>query len=228
MSLKDLILPKFCLGCGFLGAYICLNCQKKLSYIAKDFCLYCGKPSLYGLTHPGCKRLHGIEGVVSIFYYNNFLKRLIKSIKYRLATDVFKELCLVIKPDKLIKISMFKRLKKGEFWLQPIPLHPSRLRARGFNQAKIIADYFNQFLDFPLANYLVRAKNTLSQAQIKKDKDRFKNMRGAFNVNTQEASGNNIILVDDIVTSGSTLKEAARTLKSAGASSVFVLTLAKG
>ena len=96
MFLKDLLFPKFCLGCGFLGAYICTNCKKKLSYIKQDSCLYCGKPSLYGLTHPGCRREKGVDGFLSVFYYNNLLKSVIKSVKYRLATAVFEELCLVV------------------------------------------------------------------------------------------------------------------------------------
>src|SRR3989344_6005615 len=147
MFLKDLFLPKFCLGCGFLVAYICLKCQKKLSYVRRDNCVYCGKPSLYGLTHYGCKRNRGIEGMICVFYYNNFLKKIIKSIKYRLATEVFRELCLIIEPEKLSKISVLKELKKSDFQLQPIPLHTGRLRIRGFNQAKLVADFFNRFLN---------------------------------------------------------------------------------
>ncbi|OGK24079.1 hypothetical protein A3C25_05200 [Candidatus Roizmanbacteria bacterium RIFCSPHIGHO2_02_FULL_38_11] len=228
MFLKDLLFPKFCLGCGFLGAYICSNCQKKLSYISKDVCLYCGKASLWGLTHPGCRRNHGVDGLVSIFYYNNLLKKVIKSIKYRLALDVWEELCLVIEPDKLNKIAAYKKLNFAKFFLQPIPLHTSRLRSRGFNQAKIIASFFSQLLQRPVTEYLLRKKSTFSQAQLKNNKDRYINMRGAFEVLTREVDDKNFILVDDVITTGSTLKEAAWTLKRAGASRVVALTLAKG
>ena len=228
MFLKDFLFPKFCLGCGFLGAYICLNCQKKLSYIKSDLCLYCGKPSLYGLTHPGCRRDFGLDGFLSIFYYNNLLKKIIKSIKYRLAVEVWRELCLVIETDKLEKISLYKKNISKKFFLQPIPLYPGRLATRGFNQAKIISQFFNQFLQFPISEYLLRKKDTFSQAQLKTNKDRYKNVQGAFEISSQDISDKNFILIDDVVTTGSTLKEAARTLKRSGAGRVFAITLAKG
>ena len=228
MFLKDLLFPKFCLGCGFLGAYICANCKKKLSYINRDSCLYCGKASLYGLTHPGCKREKGVDGFMSIFYYNNLLKAIIKSIKYRFATDVWKELCLVIEPDKLSKIQIYKELIPGDFFLEPLPLHAAKLRSRGFNQAKIIALFFNRFLCLSISQYLLRKKDTLSQAQMKNNKDRYLNILRAFEASAKEVTGNNFILVDDVVTTGSTVKEAARALKKSGAKSVHVLTLAKG
>lgn len=229
MFLQDLLFPKFCLGCGFLGAYICLNCQKMLSYIEKDICIYCGKASLQGFTHPGCRRNYGIDGFLSIFYYNNLMKAIIKNIKYRLAADVWKEFCLVVKPEELQKLKIFKNLFDGKFYLTPLPLHSNKLRARGFNQAKIIALFFNQFLEYRIGEYLIRKKDTLSQAQLKHNKDRYINMRGAFDVvSSNVVLDKNFILVDDVVTTGSTLKEAARVLKSAGARRIFALTLAKG
>lgn len=228
MFLKDILFPKFCLGCGFLGAYICTNCKKKLSYISADVCLYCERKSLYGLTHPGCSRENGVDGLLSIFYYNNLLKTIIKSIKYRLATDVWKELCLVIEADKLLKLRFFKDYLKADFYLEPIPLHRFKLKQRGFNQAKIIADFFNQFLNFTASEFLIRKKDTSAQAQMKNNQDRYHNTLGAFDVLEKKAQDKNFILVDDVVTTGSTVKEATKVLKKAGAKRVFVLTLAKG
>ncbi len=228
MFLLDLFLPKFCLGCGFLGAYICLNCQQKLSYITRDSCLYCSRDSLYGLTHPGCKRENGIDGLISIFHYNNLLKAIIKSIKYRLATEVWKELCLIIDPGRINKLKVFGSVITEDFLLQPIPLHANKLKRRGFNQAKIIALFFNNFLKMKLTDSLVRVKDTAAQAQMKNNHERYKNMISAFAASGQNIKAKNIILVDDVLTTGSTLKEAARVLKIAGAKKVFVLTLAKG
>ena len=112
--------------------------------------------------------------------------------------------------------------------MQPIPLYPGRLATRGFNQAKIISQFFNQFLQFPISEYLLRKKDTFSQAQLKTNKDRYKNVQGAFEISSQDISDKNFILIDDVVTTGSTLKEAARTLKRSGAGRVFAITLAKG
>src|SRR5574340_1124817 len=110
MFLKDLLFPKFCLGCGYLGAYICPKCRQKLRYVESDTCPYCQRPSFFGLTHTGYQKNHSLDSVVSIFYYNDFLKKIIKNIKYRLATEVWNDFCRIIKPENLSKISFYKKL----------------------------------------------------------------------------------------------------------------------
>lgn len=231
MTIKDFLFPKICLGCGLLGMYICPACEKKLHYIDKDRCLYCGRPSLFGLTHPVCERGRGIDGFLSIFYYNAFLQKIIKTIKYRLAIDVLEDLCNVIKPQTLLKLNFFRKIKKrlGLLYVQSIPLHPLRLRRRGFNQAQLLSEFFQKFLALPLSDVLLRKKATLSQAQLFKDRERFLNMRGAFElVRLKDITQKDFILVDDVLTTGATIKEAGRVLKLKGAGKVFALTLAKG
>lgn len=229
MFLKDFLFPKFCLGCGFLGAYICIKCEVKLRHLEKDICVYCRKPSLYGFTHPGCRRFNGVDGFISLYYYSNFMKQIIKNIKYRLATDVWSEFCHVIKPEILYKVNFFKKQKKDFFFIVPIPLHVKKLRLRGFNQAKIIAKFFSHILNIPLTEILERKINTLSQAQIKDHKTRYENVRGVFQKEPKkDIGGKNFLIIDDVLTTGSTMKEAARTLKSSGAASVFALTVAIG
>ena len=226
MSLLDLFFPRFCLGCGFLGCYICPRCKKNLSYFEREVCLYCGRASLLGMTHPGCFRKNGVDGMTAIFHYNDFLKKIIKDIKYRLAKDVWEEFRLTISPEALLKLGLYRRLDNN-LLVQPIPLHENKYKVRGFNQAKMISDYFQLFLKLKQINILVRRKETFAQAQCKKNKDRLNNIRGAFVVK-ERISGGSIILVDDVVTSGATVKEAAKVLKKSGAEKVFVLALAKG
>ncbi len=227
MFLKDLLFPKFCLDCGYLGVYICPKCRQKLRYVENDTCSYCQRPSFFGLTHPGCQKLHSLDGVVSIFYYNDFLKKIIKSIKYRLATEVWSDFCRIIKPEGLSKISFYKKLA-DKFFLQPIPLHPSRLKSRGFNQARIIAYYFQGYLSYPLVDWLKRIRPTAAQAQLTKGRMRYRNVNQAFQVNDTAAKGQKIILIDDVMTTGATLKAAASALKKAGAARVYALVIAKG
>jgi len=181
------------------------------------------------LTHPGCQRINGIDGFLSLFYYNNFLKKLIKDIKYRLATEVWQELCLVVKPEECDKFKQVKNLLGSDLLLAPVPLHPNKLRARGFNQAKIISLFFNRFLHLPQTEPLLRKKDTRPQAQLKKNLERYLNLRNAFTVlSGSDFSGKKFVLVDDVATTGSTLKEAARALKGAGAKKVYAFVLAKG
>lgn len=231
MFLTDLFFPKFCLGCGYIGVYLCQSCQNKLKPIESDTCIYCKKPSLYGLTHPNCIRKLNVDGLLAIYHYNPILKKIIKNIKYRLATEVWKEFYKIIEPQVITKLGFYKKLSIC-FVIQPIPLSKIKYNERGFNQAKIISIFFQKFLHFPIVNLLIRKKETSAQAQIKNKKERYLNIKGTFVVNDNFRDVinhvSNIILIDDVVTSGSTVKEAVRVLKKAGAKKVYVLALAKG
>ncbi len=233
MFFIDLLFPKFCLGCWYIGEYICPSCFDKLEPIKKDVCIYCKRPSLFGLTHPGCKKMYGVDGILSIYHYNPILKKIIKNIKYRLSTKVWDEFYKIITPKTIEKINFYKKIS-SEFAIQSIPLSKIKYNERGFNQANLIGIFFQKFLDFPIINLLTRKKEVSSQAQTKNNKDRYVNIRGVFEINQKCRDARfcvftkNIILIDDVVTSGSTVREATRILKKAGAEKVYVLTLAKG
>jgi len=227
MFLKDLFFPKFCLGCLYLGSYICPNCQKKLLYVKKESCFYCQKPSPYGLTHFHCQKKDGIDGIMAVFYYNSLLRKIIKNTKYQRATKVLQELFQITSSNFIEKFLFFKDFKN--IYLQPVPLHPKKERERGFNQADLIISFFKKILPFPTASFLLRKKETQPQAQIKNKKERYLNIKGAFAIKPgiKIKPETKIVLVDDVLTSGFTLIEAAKTLKKAGVKEVFALTLAK-
>ena len=232
MFLIDLFFPKFCLCCGYVGVYLCLSCQNKLKPIEQDVCLYCKKPSLFGLTHPGCQKKLNVDGLLILYYYSPILKKIIKNIKYRLAVQVWQEFYRIIKPEAIEKLGFYKKLS-SDFIIQPIPLTKNKYNERGFNQAKIISLFFQKFIKFPIVDLLVRKKEILAQAQIKNKKERYLNIKGAFAINSNgrdviDHVSTNIILIDDVVTSGSTVKEAARVLKKAGTKKVYFFTFAKG
>lgn len=225
MFLIDLLFPKFCLGCGYIGVYLCPSCFKELKSTKNDVCLYCNKASLFGLTHPYCSKTLGIDGLMSIYHYNPLLKKIIKNIKYRLATDIWQEFYKVIEPQVISKLGFYKKLSQSLF-IQPIPLSKLRYNERGFNQAKIISLFFQKLLLFPSIDSLIRREERLSQAQIKNKKIRYLNVKDVFSCTRFVPE--NILLIDDVITSGSTVKEAARILKIAGAKKVYALALAKG
>lgn len=231
MSFVDLIFPKFCLNCHFPGAYICLKCQKYLWHPKYSRCFFCHKASLFGLTHQGCLKKFNIDSVNFIYYYNNVLKKIIKATKYRLATQVWKEFTHIINPDLFSGLAFYKKLS-GKIYFQPIPLSAKKLKERGFNQALLVTRFFQKFFKFPIADFLVRTKETKSQAELKTRKERYNNLRGAFKINlfshSEFIKESRIILIDDVITTGSTVKEAAKVLKKAGAKKVYVLALAKG
>lgn len=111
--------------------------------------------------------------------------------------------------------------------ITPIPLFPSRLRERGYNQSQLLAEQIAREHQITLSlRNLVRIRNTEHQTLLSK-KERWTNIHGAFRIrNPIRFSGKNILIIDDLLTTGATASEAARALKSAGAKTVGVLTLA--
>jgi ComF family protein len=109
----------------------------------------------------------------------------------------------------------------------PIPLHKTRLREREFNQAQILSNHIGaEFNKKIINNNLIRRRQTKTQTDLE-DRQRFLNIEGSFWVdNKEDIKGKNILLVDDVLTTGATSSEAAYVLKQAGANIVFVLTLA--
>lgn len=227
--IKDLLFPKFCVICRSLGSYICLSCQKSLIYNTKDDCIYCGKPSHMGLTHFSCRRRDGVDAFMSCFLYNNPFKKIIKAVKYQLATEVLKEL-FGIHQEEFYRKLKFINQNSEEWLLQSIPLHIRRLKQRGFNQSDLIRDFYKKLINNShVVTYLVRSRETEPQAQVKGKKQKYLNIKGVFSTREDYCLQNkNFILLDDVVTTGSTVKEACRILKQKKANKVIVLSLARG
>lgn len=110
----------------------------------------------------------------------------------------------------------------------PIPLHPSKERKRGFNQSALIAKAFARTMELPYDEPLIKTVNSMPQAQTKTHTERFEHMIGAFSVpHPHTVQNKNIILIDDVSTSGATLSEATRSLKAAGAKQILALVVAR-
>jgi len=112
----------------------------------------------------------------------------------------------------------------------PVPLHPRRLKERGFNQSQLLGRVLAEELNIPCDPFaLIRTKDTDPQVGLS-EKERRKNVRGAFEIDQRReflVRGKTLLLVDDVMTTGATVEECARTLKSAGAEKVYVLTMAR-
>ncbi|MEK7590278.1 MAG: ComF family protein [Patescibacteria group bacterium] len=192
---------------------ICPVCRARLADNRKT----CHKKSLYLLA-------------AAAFYDDETVKNLIWRLKYRnekaAAAPLAKILTEHIKLTGLIGAT--GPLKPKNTILVPIPLHPARERQRGFNQSFLLAEKLAENLNLTLANSLLREKNTKPQAEIEDLKKRRENVVDCFIANnTGEIKGKNILLVDDVSTSGSTLNEAAKVLKAAGAKKIIGLVAAR-
>lgn len=188
----------------------------------------CGRLSVGGLTHPGCRRTLGMDGLTSIFAYKGLIKKAIKKIKYRFVSDMAGDLT-----EAFLSFcgenKVFVQFCQDNPLLVPVPLHSRRQRWRGFNQAELLGKMIakNLGLDF-VPDLLARVKETQPQADLKKE-ERIRNIKGSFKVspNILISQYPNILLFDDVWTSGATLREAAKVLKRGGAKKVWGLTIAR-
>lgn len=183
------------------------------------------------MTHPACRKENGVDGLKSIYRYNDVVKKIIMQIKYRLVTDALSEFFFTIPHEKMEELLFYRKLSPHYLFI-PVPLHPHRLRQRGFNQSYEMACFFSKALQFPVLNeIIVRKKNTKPQVMYGKPKERYLNVKGAFDTAEQAdktlIQNKQCIIVDDVWTTGWTIKEVAKVLKKHGAEKVFALTIAR-
>lgn len=228
MKLLDLIFPKYCVNCKKLGDYLCDNCFSRLSYDTKNICLRCGKASFDGLTHPRCRTKNTIEGSFTGVVFNSVSKRLIYSFKYKPYLSGMRNFVGDLFYESLVQNEEFMKMSLQNPILIPIPLSRKKLRKRGYNQAEILAKELSKKFGFPVIDCLIRVKETKSQVGLNKEK-RKENTKGAFGVINHKSSiiNSNVVLVDDVLTSGATMNEACSVLKKAGGGKVWALAFAK-
>lgn len=220
----ELFFPRFCVGCGYLGTYVCHSCEEALERVKKNRCYYCDKAAPFGLTHPSCKKKDGIDGHLSLYLYTGLFKKILHESKYKGAYHVLTTLLSFNRPHIWREVLMWKQLFSP--LVVSVPLHPNRLKQRGFNQSEIIVEKFAT-RGFNKGSFLLRVKDTPHLANMK-DKDMRKHqIKGAFKFNGEYVPPA-VMLVDDVVTSGATLIECAKTLKQKGVQTVLTISLAKG
>ena len=200
----DLVFPPRCIGCGADGSYFCPRCQSSLTYIRDN------------QSHTA-----EIDGIRSLYAYDGSVRQAVLQLKYynvkalaiplaRLMTEYLG--CCDLTADMLV----------------PVPLHPRRLRERGYNQSSLLAREISRLTSLPIVERaLQRRKNTPPQARTASVNDRKMNMRGAFSCRGKLVAGKRILLIDDVCTSGATLGACARAAKADGATAVWGLTLAR-
>ena len=172
------------------------------------------------------------KSIVLFSYRDPLIKHMIWSLKYKRNRDVAKIFAEVL-CDHLAE-ELFERGTFSAFTaplLIPVPLSKKRLRERGFNQVEWLAEELTTISSNSLyslrTDILERVKNTESQTVVKDKQARAENVRGAFHIrNAQEVRGRNIILLDDVITTGSTVAEAERVLRATGARQVLVVAIA--
>ncbi|MEZ4179956.1 MAG: phosphoribosyltransferase family protein [Candidatus Doudnabacteria bacterium] len=217
----EAILPYQCVGCNQVGNLFCSNCQRQTT-LAIDKCIVCQKPSWQGFTHPKCQTRYTPDRLITFFaYQNRAIKTLIGLTKLNFISNAIQVLAQA--SSNRIKI-----LTNHDFVLCPVPLSDYKLRFRGFNQSLIIAKVLNKNFEWPIAQ-IVAKKLFIKQQKFLNQTDRQANIKEAF-LPTQEliqSPPNTVIIVDDIITSGSTFKAISKVLKKNGVQIVWCLALAQ-
>jgi len=225
MGIIDLIFPKICLGCKKEGGYICKSCYRKVKS-PKPICPVCEKASIDGFTHSKCHTPYSIDGLSCVFEYRGVVRKAILTLKYKFAFDVAQELVSI----SLHRINNNKSILPRSALLIPIPVHPMRKNWRGFNQVELMGKYLSGKKKWTYSDkILIRKKITAPQALLKGE-ERKTNIKNVFGVDSSLAKGvkeKEIILFDDVFTTGATLREAAKTLKRNGFLKVWGLSLAR-
>ncbi len=219
----DAIIPKRCIGCNIFDTWLCDSCHTTLPLLTEQKCGICKKViTPLGETCPNCQKNTAVNGIFVISSYNNeLLKHLIHNFKYKFIEELSEPLGLLIAQGLTNSHLLSPDL------IVPIPLHNRRLRWRGFNQADLLANSIG--LTIPInSTCLVRQKYTTSQVKVKSKKKRLSNLKGAFVIqHPEKIKDKSILLVDDIVTTGSTINECAKILKNAGAKEVSAIVLTR-
>lgn len=227
----DMFFPKKCVGCREKGSYYCESCVSNI--LQKDLvCPVCERQALGGQTHELCKSQYGLNGLWSLSIYQGSMKRAIKSLKYYWVRDLASTLTdIVIEYWAKYQPFVFDIIKKdkGAGWaVVPVPLYWFRENRRGYNQSSLIGQILSKKLGLAYCEALKRIRFTQSQVKTK-SKKRYENIKGAFAVSAHcnLKTVPYILLIDDVWTTGSTLRECCTVLKKAGAKQVWALTLAR-
>lgn len=226
-KLLDYVYPPRCPVCDRVSPEgICGDCRKKMPYIREAFCLKCGKP-LEDEQQEYCadclKKKHSFDLGRALFSYRGQ----IRSSLYRLKYGNKREYAKVYGREMARRFGRWIR-QTGVTLIIPVPLHRSRRRERGYNQAALLARELGRCTGIPVEEKLLLRVRKTAPLKTMSKAERTANLRGAFAVSGRIPGGSHILLVDDIYTTGSTADAAAACLKGHGCSRVFLLTVAAG
>ena len=230
-AIASLLYPPVCTICGAnvrAGEYLCDQCDTKAARIVAPFCKTCSEPfegAISGtFTCANCahRTIH-FAAAVAAYRSRGIVRQIIHDFKYR------RQIYLRHLVARWLRAAMDdKRLRDLQFdMIVPVPLHPARQRERGFNQATLLAESLSAEISIRSKPALERIRYTTTQTALDRA-ERMENLHNAFRLRKNaDVRGLRVLLIDDVLTTGSTLSECARVLKRAGALSVHAATAAR-
>ena len=221
-EVTEFLFPGTCIGCGKFGDFICIVCSRKLPRLLPPVCQRCGKPEPSAHLCTECwKKRHGIDGIRSVYIFEGLIRTAVYELKYYNLRSISGILGKYM-ADYYRQYNLF-----GDY-LVPVPLHAKRYRQRGYNQSELLAARLSELTGVPLlANAVMRVVDNVPQARTSTIDQRRTNVEGVFQCENGLVDGKEIIIIDDVCTSGATLEACADALKRAGARRTFGFTLAR-
>ena len=230
-AVASLFYPALCAICSEpieRSEYLCPSCSERAPKIKPPFCAVCSEPfpgaitEVFSCANCAHRVLH-FEAAVSAYRSRGIVRKIILDLKYGRQIHLRFPVA-----DWLMTALEDPRLHERRFDLVvPVPLHPARKRERGFNQAEVIAQLLSERAGLPMRDALERIRYTTTQTAYDRG-ERMENLRDAFRLRKKvDVRSSRVLLIDDVLTTGSTLSECARVLKAAGAISVHAATAAR-
>lgn len=217
----DLIYPPQCICCGKIGYRVCSTCWQQRVYFTDKICKICGKPIQHSSICEDCaSKPAALEKIRSLGPYKGVLRDYILAMKFK------RDLGL----PELILPDLAALIEKTDFeadYLVPVPLSKKRLNQRGYNQVSVWGIPLSKMVGVPLmTSILAQSKETVSQVTLPAEQRR-ENVHGVFSVISDQVRGKDILILDDVITTGATIYECAEVLRKAGARKISALTIAR-
>lgn len=226
--LLEAVFPSRCVGCGMFGEWWCHECRDQVEVLGRDLCPRCANPSG---VHECSNAIRGIDGLVAVgFYHDPKLRSVVRHLKYHHATCMLPSLHAHVQAWADARRFPWPWADASSIAIQPLPATPLRVRQRGYDQAALVAEIV-RLTTVPWAvpvEFLARRESSIAQASLEHGPLRSANVAGCFDVVPGAEIPENLLLVDDVLTTGSTMSEAAMVLRAAGAKRVYGFAVAIG
>lgn len=222
--LIGLLAPAECLGCCREGASLCDSCSLKITKPYQETCFGCNKLSVNCSTCEKCRSIIGVKAAYAALAYNSTIKSLVAKYKFDHLRDAANQLAYLMADMGQSFIASLP----GDAVVVPVPVVTSHIRQRGFDHSALLAKKFAHLVNLPCL-LVIKRRDQKRQVGAKRSV-RLRQLQDAFYVPESRSftvKGRDILLIDDISTTGATLKEATQALRAAGAKQVFGLVLAK-
>lgn len=204
-----------------MGAWLCAECISRFPRVEPPICPRCGDAAVADEVCPRCRKSPlQIESIRSVVYFEGVLREAIHDLKYRGRT-------VLAEPLGNLMATYWLHHGRTVDVVVPVPLHPARLRERGYNQAGLLAHHVGRRVGVAVNDgVLMRHRATRPQVELDSSQRR-ENVHAAFSCSSDALAGTSVLLVDDVCTSGATLESCAVALREGGVRSVYALTLAR-